>query len=163
MARPFRHRRLAGAALIAAAGVLGGCAPKDYGAQFPENFAKLDKRLVAVQTTVDRRMPKIRREIHTPSLKLRRELQGYQAEFRKMAGHLGKLNKPTDSEDEANRLTGYMRDEEDEFHALRTANRGKIPRFARAAIQQQKESSHGVHKTRPKVAALARKQAAKGS
>lgn len=164
MSRPSRHRwPAAGAALIAAAALLAGCAPKDYGAQFPQNFAELDKRLVAVQTRVDARMPTIRREIHTPSLKLRRELQAYQAEFRKMAGHLGKLNKPSSSEDEANTLTGYMRDEEDEFHALRTANRGDIPRFAKAALHQQVESSRGVHRWRPKVAALAREQASKGS
>ena len=164
MSRPFRHRRLAaGAALIAATAVLGGCAPEDYGAEFPKNFAETDRQLTAVQSKVDRRMPMLKREIHTPSLKFRREVRSYQAEFRQMAGHLGKLNKPTGVADAATELTGYMRDEEDEFGAMRTANRGKLPRFAKAAVQQLEESSRDVNRTRPKVAALAREQAAKGS
>lgn len=163
MAHPFRHRRLAaGAALIAAVAVLAGCAPEDYGAEFPQNFAETDRQLTAVQSKVDRRMPILRREIHTPSLKFRREVRSYQAELRKMAGHLGKLNKPTGVEDEANELTGYMRDEEDEFRAMRTANRRKLPRFAKATVRQLEESSRGVRRVRPEVAALARKQA-KGS
>lgn len=160
MSRPSRLRWLvAGAAVISAAVLLGGCAPKDYGADFPDNFAELDTDLGRVQDKVDRRMPALRSEIHTPSLKLRRELRSYQGALRQMAGHLGKLNKPTDVEDEANALTGYMRDEEDEFHAMRDANRGEHRRWANAAIRQLEESSRGVDRMRPKVAALTRKEA----
>jgi hypothetical protein len=165
MFRPFRHRRLAaGAALIAAAAVVGGCTPKDYGADFPKNFAGLNKEIVAHQDKLDKRLPELRTEINHSSLKLRRELRDYQSEAANFAARLSHYNKPEKVEARGNSLAASLRDEEQTLDMLRQANRmidsnknrEGNHRFAHASLTQLADAVRAVDGKRPEVARIGR-------